>query len=225
MHHRPEQAGLVEPPLEWSGGQVPGFGWRTPDAGVAQIGLLQPFEQRGRQSDRNMPEDGERAVRRKHLGGFRKPHLRRNPVPRLGGNDQPEPGAGRGRCFEGGFGELDVAELRQALGGSANHLGSGVNGENPEAASCEASGRLTRTAANFEHRIVGLQGDVRDDIVDQRVGIVGTRGLVDPRDLIECKALLHDMPRRLASVLACQVVLKRSTPSVCSAFRRPSTSM
>ena len=100
-------------------------------------------------------------------------------------------------CFERRLDEFDVAEFRQGLARGANHLRSGIDGDDRKTPHRETSGRLTRTAADFKNGILWLQSGVGDNIVDESSRIIRTRGPIEARDLIECEALFHGV-RRLA---------------------------
>lgn len=94
-------------------------------------------------------------------------------MPRLSCNNQLEGGlAGRPRlecCLD----EYNVGKIRQGLTCSADHFRSRIKGKNLQIPGSETLRCLTRSAADFENVVVWFQLSVRDNIVDESVGVVG----------------------------------------------------
>ena len=87
-----------------------------------------------------------------------------------------------------------MIESGQTLARCAQHLRSGVGREDLKAASGKAFRGLTRATADFEQSVVGVKIRIGNDVVDQRLWVVGPCRPVDACHLIEREALFHGLP-------------------------------
>src|SRR5216683_2949277 len=183
----PEQAAPTDLTGQLAGLRFDRVASRRPGHGrkPARIGGFQLGAQRGIETRRLVADQRQRAAGAKRRGGLHVPDGRVDPVERLGRDHHVEGPIGAAPGLEGDLLDGDLGERSHLPAQDRGHVAAGLEGDDRVPAPGERQRRLAGARADLEDPSPGRNPAPRGRLVDERLGVGRTRGVVQLRAAIE----------------------------------------